>query len=396
MSRQPLRVLCLDIEGGYGGSSRSLYQSIRYLDRETVQVEVWCKRRGPIQEAYAALGVPCRVMPEMPKISALPRFSRNLYAHTHHWFDFGRAAAFRQELVREAGRFDVVHMNHEALSRLAAWLRPRTGACITVHNRTMLWDTAFARRQLRCMERAATRLVFISENERDNVRRLGCATPGQVIYNIVEVPAFLPAPHPQIPLDGRFRVASLANCSWGRGTDRLVEVAVALAARGRRDLLFVVAGKTELTGSMSGEAGRIGRKGGTLADYATARDVADFFLFLGHVADPERVLAACHALLKPTREANPWGRDILESLAYGRPVLSCGTYERFVENGVTGFLSPEYDPHRMAADLLALADDPARCAALGRAAVERIRRLAGGPANAQALAAMWQEAYGDR
>ena len=396
MTRQPLRVLCLDIEGGYGGSSRSLYQSILHLDRQAVEVEVWCKCQGPIQEAYAALGVPCRVMPTMPKVSALPRFSRNLYAHARHWLDFWRASSFRRELARGAGQFDVVHMNHESLARLAAWLRSRTRAAITVHNRTMLWDTPFSRRQVRCMARAASRLVFISENERDNVRRLGCVIPGRVIYNIVEVPQSLPPAHPQILLDRRFRVASLANCSWGRGTDRLIEVASALASRGRRDLLFVVAGKTDLSGSMPGEAGRIGRKGGTLVDYAANRGVADMFLFLGHVADPERVLAACHALIKPTREANPWGRDILESLAFGCPVLSCGTYERFVENGVTGFLYQEYDPHRMAADLLSLVDEPARCRALGRAAVEKVRLFGDGPANAAALAAVWQEAYDDR
>ena len=395
MSR-PLRVLCLDIEGGYGGSSRSLHQSIRSLDRQTVEVEVWCKRQGPIQEAYAALGVPCRVMPAMPKVSALPRFSRNLLVHALHWCDFLRAADFRRELAREAGSFDVVHMNHEALARLAAWLRPRTRAAITVHNRTMLWDTPFARRQLRYLARGATRLVFISENERDNVRRLGCATPGQVIYNIVEVPATPPEPHPRIPLERGFRVASLANSSWGRGTDRLIEVAAALAARGRRDLLFVVAGSTEMSGSLPGEAGRLGLQGGTLADFAAARGVSDLFLFLGHVPDPERVVAACHALIKPTREANPWGRDILEGMAFGRPVLSCGTYQRFVEDGVTGFLFPDFDADRMAAALLTLADDPARCAAMGRAAVERVRSLNDGPANAAALSALWQEAHGTR
>lgn len=395
MSRRPLRVLCLDIEGGYGGSSRSLYQSIRYLDREAVRVTVWCKRPGPIQEAYAVLGVSCRVTPEMPKVSALPRFSRNLYVHARHWLEFRRAAAFRDELVREAGRHDIVHMNHEALARLTAWLRPRTTARITIHNRTMLWDTAFARQQVRCMERAATRLVFISENERDNVRRLGGTAPGTVIYNIVEVPASLSALHPRVPIDSRLRVASLANCSWGRGTDRLIEVASALAARGRRDLLFVVAGRTELTGAMPGEAGRIGGKGGTLADYAQARGVADMFLFLGHVPDPERVLAACHVLIKPTREANPWGRDVLESMAHGRPVLSCGIYNRFVEDGVTGLLHPDFVPERMAAELARLADEPSRCENLGRAAEERVRLLCDGPANAVALAGVWQEAHGD-
>lgn len=74
------RVLCLDIEGGYGGSSRSLYQSLSHLPDGAVQAEVWCRRAGPVQVLYAGDGIPCTVKPGMPHVSALPRFTRNLHA----------------------------------------------------------------------------------------------------------------------------------------------------------------------------------------------------------------------------------------------------------------------------------------------------------------------------
>jgi len=38
----PLRVLCLDIEGGFSGFSRSLYESVRDRDKTQAAVEVWC------------------------------------------------------------------------------------------------------------------------------------------------------------------------------------------------------------------------------------------------------------------------------------------------------------------------------------------------------------------
>ncbi len=76
-----MNVLCLDIEGGYGGSSRSLFESISNMP-DDISVEVWCRRAGPVQEKYAAIGITCRVMPDMPHISSLPRLSRNLYAYS--------------------------------------------------------------------------------------------------------------------------------------------------------------------------------------------------------------------------------------------------------------------------------------------------------------------------
>lgn len=391
MARPPLRVLCLDIEGGHGGSSRSLFQSVRWLDRERVAPEVWCRREGPVQAHYAALGVPCRVFAEMPKISSLPKLSRNLIAYSRFFADFPRSAAFRRELAEEVNaRFDLVHFNHEGLFVLARWLRGRMDVPFTMHLRTNLVDTPFARWQTRTISRTIDHLVFITENERRSYHRLGGERPGTVINNIVSIPDRPVPPLPEVPADGRFKVAVIANYSWSRGTDRLVDVAEALAAMGRRDFLFVIAGDFALSRSLPGDLGRIGRRGGTLRDYAEERGLGEMFLFLGHVGEPERVLAACDVLAKPTRDANPWGRDVLEAFALARPVLSVGTWNTLVQTGETGLLQERFDGRAAAEYLVWLADNREACAVMGERARERVRQLCNGPDRAAELLAVWQ------
>lgn len=387
-----LRVLALDIEGGFGGSSRSLHETLRHLPAGAAEVEVWCRRPGPVQARYAALGIPCRVMPEMGHVSALPRLSRNLVAFGRYALAWPRGRAFRRALQEAARRVDVVHFNHEGLFLLARWLRRRSRAAIILHVRTYLPPTPFSRWQYRSIAATADRVAFITENERDRATMLaGQPVAGRVIYNTAEMPAAVrPLPLPEG--EGRFKVAVLSNYAWSRGIDRLVEVAVALRERGRDDVLFVVAGDSRLRGRLPGELGAIARRGGTLAEYAEARGVGRCFAFLGHVDAPESVLAACDMLAKPTREGNPWGRDVLEALAAGKPVLSVGTYERFVETGVTGFLTPEFDAGEWAAQVLRLADDPALRIRMGEAAVARIRSLCDGPARARDLLELWREA----
>ena len=66
-----MRVLCLDIEGGYGGSSRSLYKSLRYMDRGMAEPYVWCNRDGPIVSRYHNIGISCRHSPQMPKSTSV-------------------------------------------------------------------------------------------------------------------------------------------------------------------------------------------------------------------------------------------------------------------------------------------------------------------------------------
>ena len=389
----PLRVLCLDIEGGYGGSSRSLFESIRHLDRAALEVEVWCRRWGPIQERYAALNVECRVVSTMPKVSSLPRLSRNLYGYGKATLEFWQARKFRAQLKRSVDtRFDCVHFNHEALFLLARWLRARTEVPFTMHVRTNMIDTAFARWQTRTIARAIDHVVFITENEKATFERFGGeARAGSVIYNIVTPPSRRPSPHPNVPADDRFRVASLNNYAWVRGLDRLVDIAATMSAANRRDVLFVMAGTMALPRSSPGELGRVARRGGTLSDYVAACGLSDMFLFLGHVAEPERVLAACDALAKPTRGDNPWGRDILEAMAAGKPVITLGTYDRFVANGETGIVRPSYDTKLFADDILRLADQPDARTRLGHAAQERVRDLCHGPSRASELLDVWRQ-----
>jgi glycosyltransferase involved in cell wall biosynthesis len=116
------------------------------------------------------------------------------------------------------------------------------------------------------------------------------------------------------------------------------------------------------------------------------------FCFLGHVAAPETVLIASDALIKLTRNADPWGRDIIEALAAGKPVISLGRYDRFVEDGVTGVLKPEFDASELAGEIVRLADDRAACRRLGEAGRDRVRVLCDGRARAADLLAAWRAA----
>jgi glycosyltransferase involved in cell wall biosynthesis len=392
-----VRVLCLDIEGGFGGSSRSLYELLRHMDRGLAQVEVWCRKEGPIRKKYAALGVPCRVTPAMPKISPLPTFTRNLYEHANFIGSWPASAGFREDLARAVNqRFDLVHFNHESLFALAAWLRPRAAVPFVMHIRTMCWEYGnwFARQHAHAISRALNHLVFITENERDSFHRLGGRGAGTVIYNVADAPPASAPPHPAIPLDRRMKIACLSNCAWVRGTDRLVEVAEALAACGRRDVLFVMAGNMTLERSLPGQLGEIGRRGGTLADYAKARGVDDMFLFLGHVPDPERVLAGCDALAKPTRENNPWGRDIIEALAAARPVFTVGQWTGLVQDGRTGVLQSVFDAGSLAGRIAELADHRDELRAMGAAAQTHVARVCHGPTRAAELLEVWRKQTG--
>ena len=328
----------------------------------------------------------------MPKVSSLPRFSRNLAVYGRFAVEWRRTRGLRRRLVAAAAAVDLIHFNHEALFLLARWLKPRAAKPFTMHIRTNLWESDFARWQCRTVARTIDHLVFITENEEATFRdHGGIPKSGSVIYNIAEPKDLDVEPHPGVPQENTFRIACLSNYSYSRGTDRLVDVATELRSRGRHDIRFVVAGDVVLDRSLPGALGRLGRIGCTLADYASERGVAEYFHFLGHVPNPEQVLVACHALAKPTRENNPWGRDIIEALAAGRPVLSVGRCDTFVETGATGVLQDPFDAKALASWMIRLADDRGLVAQMGAAGRDRVSRLCDGSRHAACLLAVWRD-----
>ena len=132
-----------------------------------------------------------------------------------------------------------------------------------------------------------------------------------------------------------------------------------------------------------------------LFEYAEQRGVSESFHFLGHVDNPETVLETCDVLAKPTREYNPWGRDILEAMGAGLPVMSVGTYEKFVQSDETGLLQPEFDARSAAEWLVQLNENRSHLEKLGKSAHARVRQLCDAGQSAESLLGFWRNIVED-
>jgi len=391
-----LRVLAMDIEGGHGGSSRSLLQMLRAVDRRQVAPEVWCRCGGAIEDVYDALGIPVTVAPDMPRLTALERNSRNLI---DGWRFFAkrwpRSREFRARLSARLQDIDLLHLNHVSLFWLARWVRREHPSLpITMHIRTQPVNNIVARWQSRIAVTSCSGFVYITENERDHLARLSGSKPkGEVIYNPVEVADVDPGKSDVVDAltrDDSFTAVCLSNFAPSRGLDRLIEVAKVLDRMKDQRIRFHIAGDMHLAGALRGLLAHVAKSGGTLADYAEQQGVAHRFTFLGHVSNPENLLSRADVLLKPTRENNPWGRDILEALGHGVPVASVGSYNRFVETDRTGLLQPTFDAPELATWLVALAQDRQRQKQLRHQAAERIADMCDPHRQAEKLVRFWR------
>ena len=387
---EELRVLCIDHEGGHGGASRSLFSVLRHISAGAA-VDVWCRGESPLIAEYADFEIAARVLPDLPIWRVDPTLRATLSNARRQlpevWRNRGRTAKLADEI---ANRFDVVHLNYVSLQPLLYWLRRRTDCRVVMHMRHWPYRTRLVAWEMRKLSQSVDHFVFITENERAVFEALGGQGESTVFFNAAPSINSEINPHPAIPSDAAFNLATVSNYAHARGTDRLIEVAQALRRRDRNDVRFVIAGDDRFHPSDPGKFGAMGRQGLGLPDYAERCGVADMFLFLGHVSDPERVLAGCDALIRLSRRADTWGRDVIEVMAHAKPVIAVGQWDGFVEDRETGIRMKTFDAGLIAAQICGLAEHPAQCRKLGQQARIRINHLCDGPGLAAQLLDVWQ------
>ena len=388
------RVLCIDHEGGRGGSSKSLFESLNAIDRQRIITTVWCRRDSHLLAGYKKLGIATRIVPDWPRFTPLDRILPSLLALMVSTFQFIRFFIWRQALLHELrANFDVVHFNHENLFPLAWLIRRFANMPISMHVRTVQFDTALSRWQTKLISRTADYLFFISANEQRTFQSRGGRTDRQaVLINIVN-PVEDGSPKLSLPQGDNLIVASVGNFSLEQGTDRLMELARILKDWNRTDIHFLVAGQMSLPSRMRRQLPHEARSARTLSEYAKMAGLDDYFTFLGHISNPQAVLATANVGIKLNRLKSNWGRDMLEALAAGVPIIAVGTDRTFVRPGDTGLLFDDFQAEEICQALIDLKDSPAELVSMRLRAKTFAQEVIDPQAHGNTLMGQWQEMH---
>ena len=375
-----ISVLFIDIEGGWGGSSRSLYYLVKYLEKKRCRPVILMGKHGPIKEKYENDKIGTFLFTPIPRTTAMQ--DKNIKGTLLFLFQLiylpGILSLIKK--IKKQYSVEIIHLNHESLFFLGFCIKVLFRTKLVYHVRTMIPKNFMSRIQVFTAISTADHLIYITENEK---KRWNAIYPKSkkakqtIIYNIAEsVDGRYPSSRLNTVIN-KFKVISLMTVSYRRGTDRMVDVAYFLNKRNMQDIVFIVCGKTEGICEIEMRE-RIEQKG-----------LGEFFLFLGHQDKPEEVLKECDILIRPSREYNPWGRDIIEALTLGKPVIAIGNYDKFIEDGINGYLLPEFNIEEIAEKIIYLAGHPEVTATMKKANTKKAKRLFDGTTNAAKVAAIY-------
>jgi glycosyltransferase involved in cell wall biosynthesis len=113
----------------------------------------------------------------------------------------------------------------------------------------------------------------------------------------------------------------------------------------------------------------------TILKYLKKKKLEKHVLLIPYTNNVFQILQAVDIVVRPSKSADPWGRDIIEAMAFGKPVIATGTSEFFIKNKITGYLVPPESPEKLAECLNSLILSPDLRQIMGTAGHNIIREM---------------------
>ena len=333
-----MRILIATHSIDWGGSARSLRILVRHLAaRHELSVVSLLPPRPdrPMAAEYAALGVPVRLfewgwLPISYKGVAVPEREQDERCETMR----PRIPEFKAW----AKQADLILFNGYPALSLAA-LAPDIPKVLIAREVAEKSSPRFDS-VAQFIRMHVTRAVAIGSQEAELPEHLGI--PCQIIFNTAEhPPRFLDFP-PLAPV----RFGYFGQLAASKGPMDLVRATATVAPALRRAHAGVhiyggnAANPSPLQRRMQGTIERNG-----LGDIIVLHDWTD---------NVEEAVRSIHCIVRPDPTGSPWGRDIIEAMSMGRPVIAAGTEEVFIKPGKTGWLVRPGDSAHLAATLSVL------------------------------------------
>lgn len=403
--KDALRVLYIDGVGPFGGASRSLFEGVRALPKDSVKPH-FIAADGTALDFYRQL------TDQFVVTRGLTRLDNTRYSYYRglRWLVLLREIyhiPFMLKAIREArrkwGDIDVIHANE--ITEIVPLLLARRvfGAPAIVHVRSMQRMDSESRRSrwLQRQLRTLAAIVAIDENVRST---LPADTEVTVIHN-----SFTPAraAKPDKAFIARLdalrpqslKVGFIGNLHHGKGLMDLLDAAKIVLDAGRDVDFVIIGGQTRQDSGLKAKALRMLGLAQNVQEQLEQKiaelGVGDRFHLFGSTTDIQRVYERLDVLCFPSH-FDAAGRPVFEAAYSGVPSIASISDPRpdTLDHGETGLAIPAKNPQKLAEAIMHFADDRGEVKRMGENARQLAHRNFDPATNSQHLLTLYEKVTG--
>lgn len=339
-----INILHLDTEGGWGGSSISLFNIVTNLDKKKFNPFVICRKKGPIIEKYKKKNINIYENLNLYSFSPKPRTNNfKLFLSTMPqfiFFFFGLIDLYR--FIKKK-RIDAVHLNFEGFFLVGLFLKFFFKIPVVIHYRSTIPSKSISHKVISIINSFVSKnIIFISKLEKKKFLKiypfLKKIKP-QVVYNISKCKNL------KFNRLKNKDLIYIGNISFNKGVDRLVDLAQYMKKNKNRYLI-------KIYGETRGEKSYHDK---------IIKKVKELKLnnieLMGRTENPEKIIQKAFLILRPSRHNDPWGRDIIDACSAGIPCISTGNENDIIINKVNSYYVKNFDSKKVLKIIKYLSDN---------------------------------------
>lgn len=343
-----MKVLHLDIEGGQGGSSRSLRYLVQGLKKMNVDSEVWHAKSGPSVLANKKNNIRCMINKNI--VSIIPLRRNNLKNMALMSLKFFRLPLLALEIKKKD--IDILHLNYEGLLLLALILRlVGFKKKIIVHVRTPMPKNYFSFFFCRLFK-FVDGVIFITKMEKKLFELASKLKFKNFIINHNPAPDLLKYKYKFRNKKSFFKAIFLGNIDQTKAPDRIIDLAKKTKNMGL-PVKYYIYGKEKKT--LFRKKNIINEN--SILDLINDNDLKKYVFYKGHTEKPELIINSSDIIIRPSRNGDCWGRDIIEGMSAGLLVIATGNEKVFLTHKHSGLLYKVWDANLIAKDLAVILKD---------------------------------------
>lgn len=329
--------LHIDIEGGFGGSSRSLSLIVSHLDKKKFKPEIWLAKNGPAIKRNQKNKIKCKINKNIGYI--IPIKQNNLKNILVSIPKILKLMFLALKIESKSKKIDLLHLNHEGLLPLAFFLRViGSNLPIIIHKRS-IFPINFYTKQFSKLYRFVNGIIFITKNEEKNFLDYNLTSSlkikNQIIHNA----------SPKILLEKNistekdfFKAIFLGNYDT-KDPDRILDLSIITKQQGLPIKYFIYGKENRKSLIQKKKIVDIDFLNKTILEHK----LNDTVFLMGHTDKPEKAIMNANILIRPSRRNDPWGRDIIEGMSSGLLVIATGDNQVFIKNKINGLIFKTWD-----------------------------------------------------
>jgi glycosyltransferase involved in cell wall biosynthesis len=123
--------------------------------------------------------------------------------------------------------------------------------------------------------------------------------------------------------------------------------------------------------------------------------INDYVKIIPYTFDIYEKLSNFDVYVRPDSFGQPWGRDIIEAMALGIPVIATGHSEFYIEDGITGHLVQPNNSLMLSNRIIDVITNPKKKNEMGKAGYIKIKHLCNINNYGKKIVTFYKEILGD-